>query len=315
MKIYVKSCGVSQEHDYCWLDEQRNIVEEPEVVKNVQYLIQSEAHSVVLARDDDSQLLLLVTGIITSRKDFRNRAIRISVAWVVKESDEQKNVQYLRAIASSILRNDKLVNGIEEQVIKGEKYGFEVNNFNYLKDLSDEKLEDENSTLEKNSYKSKIEAISDKIKYSNFKKDIAEELKKYCLPKPETFKILVVVTGIKSKSVLTQANVWRGLSTLIDQDENNADHHRSQNTFLETVISGIQNLMNRPPKSFIVIILVISLSLNALLFQHSIAQDREIKNIKFTFEMLQKQKQETDKKIQERDKKIEELYYNSKAKK
>lgn len=301
MKIYVNSCGVSQKHDYCWVEEHNNIVEEPEVVKNVQYLIQSEAHSVVLARDENGQLLLLVTGIVASRRDFRNRAIRISVAWVVKESDK-KDVQYLRKIASSILM-DKLITDIQGTVsFEGEIYGFKVD-FNKLKSLVEEKLEDEGSTLEENYHKSQIETISDKTKYSNFKNNIAKELEKCCLRKLENFKILVVVTGIKSKSVLTDAKVWRGLSSLIDQDENNADKPATPN-IIEKFISRIQDWRILPLTSFLVIILVISLSLNALLFQYSIAQDREIKNLKFTLEKMQKQEQ----KQEQKQKQKQEIY-------
>ncbi|MBC6476176.1 MAG: hypothetical protein GDA48_27945 [Hormoscilla sp. GM102CHS1] len=80
MKIYVRSRGESP--DYCWLSitEEGQQREEHPLIGQVKDLIQSEAHSVVLARFR-GKLLLLVTGEESSRTDSRTRQIRNSVAW------------------------------------------------------------------------------------------------------------------------------------------------------------------------------------------------------------------------------------------
>ncbi|MBW4508415.1 MAG: hypothetical protein KME64_18145 [Scytonematopsis contorta HA4267-MV1] len=216
MEVYVQSRGYAQEHDYCWVDENRRIVEEPRLVNKFQYLIQREVESLLLARDKESnQLLLLLTGIKSEkRKDFQNRTIQISVAWLCESS--KNNEQILSSLAISFLERE-LISKIDFAVNEGayeegENYGFRFS-FNKPNQLCNY---DSNSN-KKGELAEGINNISE-----SYKIDLIEELKSKLLPTRDG--VLVVVTGIKSKSAL-QAKVWRGLAKLVDDNpsfDNNA---------------------------------------------------------------------------------------------
>lgn len=204
MEIYVQSRGVAQEHGYCWFDENQKIVEEPGLVKKVKNLIESEAPSVVLARNSD-KLLLLVTGLEASeRKDYRGRTIRNSVAWVGQDTDE--NECTLRAIATHALRSSlkKDIDGAVEPC--GEK-GFKVS-FEKIKKLAAE-AKAERQELPRHRKNKEIKYAS-----TENKEKLADELEKYRLPQHESFP-LVVVTGIQDTETLEKARVWRGMSNLV----------------------------------------------------------------------------------------------------
>jgi hypothetical protein len=218
MEIYVQSRGDSEEYDYRWLkiSEQDQQLEVPSILtrsilierKNqvrVFDLIQSEAPSVVLARDN-GELLLLVTGLESTRQDFRNRKIRNSVAWVCQESDD--NERFIRAIASQALL-DKLREKIDLAVTFGGEYGFQVSFEEITNVVSTEELEKIHSMEPKFDKKlgKNLPEVRDALAY---------ELEERRLPTEDG--VLVTVTGIKTESALKQAGVWRGLSTLVEAE-------------------------------------------------------------------------------------------------
>ncbi len=199
MKIYIQSRGFSQDYDYCWLPEVPPILRQ----YRISDLIQSESPSVVLGRYD-SKLLLLVTGLEASeRTDFQGRRIRNSVAWVGEDSEA--NEQKLRAIAAYALRG-LLDSDLDKAVKFGRESGFDVS-FDTITYLKVDEVRHFDAKLE-----SKIGINSEYLR-----NDIAYELEERCLPKGNGFNNvpLVVVTGIKSANALKQANVWRGLSNLV----------------------------------------------------------------------------------------------------
>jgi hypothetical protein len=157
----------------------------------------------VIARFGD-ELLLLITGLESKDKtDFRGRAIRHSVAWVGEDSKE--NEQKLRAIAACALR-DNLRDDIDKAIqFSDGEYGFD------LKDSIDKLQINEVRTSYANT-ESKLGTNTPKLK-----EDLANELEEYCLPK--RVGTLVVVTGIKSENVLQQRGIWRGLSSLVKEQE------------------------------------------------------------------------------------------------
>ena len=211
MKIYVQSRGVSEKNGYCWLqifENSQQRVDEPLPIKKFKDLLQTEAHSILLARENN-QLLLLVTGIKAStRTDFMGRTIRNSVAWIGQKDDED----ILRAIAIRALESfrgeDSLKEEIDAAVKPDVEDGFQVN-FDALKAQELAKIvEVENNAPDKN-----IE-IGLSNNEENEKK-LLQDLKGCQLPDNQG--PLVVFTGIKSQSALKEAGVWRGYSSLDDQ--------------------------------------------------------------------------------------------------
>ena len=211
MQIYVQSCEYSPDDDYSWQPEIPAIIKQ----KQVNHLIQSESPSIVLARYQ-SNLLLLLTGLeANERKDFRGRKIRNSVAIVC--DDFEQNEIILRALTVRALRGS-LRDDIDQAVKCGGEYGFDYSSLSseYIQQLAlTEKFESDSAHLG-----SKIGRNSQKLQES-----LADELTKCCLPKEDFSNApLVVVTGIKSESVLVDEGVWRGLSNLV-QGEGWKDLH------------------------------------------------------------------------------------------
>ncbi|MEB3828553.1 hypothetical protein [Phormidium sp. CCY1219] len=216
MEIYVRSRGFSQENGYCWVPQTPSIL----TTNRVTELIQSEAHSLVLARYG-RQLLLLVTGLeAKGRLDFRDRKIRNSIAWVGEDSPETST--QLRAIAVRALRSfleadkaDNLDADIDRAIVFGGADGFQVS-WEELSRLSDNLPRMQSSG---NLEREREELATDKVgnNCDFLKEDLAEILECYALPKREG--VLVVVTGIKSEEAIVQAGVWRGLSKTISTQD------------------------------------------------------------------------------------------------
>ncbi|NES04391.1 MAG: hypothetical protein F6K22_17070, partial [Okeania sp. SIO2F4] len=109
--IYVQSRGVSQDYDYQWkkisFDSNQEDIYYPPLVEEFQHLLDLNALSLLLVRSGD-KLLLLVRDISSQGKDYRDRTIRNSVAWIGEDQDEQ----ILRALAirglQSVLGQDTL---------------------------------------------------------------------------------------------------------------------------------------------------------------------------------------------------------------
>lgn len=218
MQIYVESRGFEQDDDYSWVQVTENSQERPEkaelppILRSAIQLIDSEDSSVVLYRED-GKILLLITGIQSEgRVDFVDRQIRISVAWLV--GDSQDNERLLRLLAANALVSEtaKLLTAeIGEAVTLGGESGFIVDDLKLIKiadqdrakDLLLDSLPDATKKLAENS--------------EQRRKELSEELKKYCLPNESA--PLVVVTGIKKTETLVNAGVWRGLSSLVKEKD------------------------------------------------------------------------------------------------
>lgn len=261
MKIYILSRGVSEKHDYCWqqIDENsQQQAHEPILVKKFKHLLQTEAPSLLLARES-TKLLLLVTGMRASeRTDFMGRTIRNSVAWVGEDADEP----ILRAIAiralQSFLSEDEdpsLKKEIDDAVQPHENEGFKVD----FEALKAHKIAEPISVEESAPDPRRKIGKSDKRVG-----ELVEELKECHLPKEEG--ALVVFTGIKAKSALEQAEVWRGLSNLVKVED-----WPAQKKIGGSVKGGSQ--ADKTGK--IIIILIISISLIALTVLLVISQPRK----------------------------------------
>lgn len=237
MAIYLQSRGISQDCDYRWLKLRENsqVPEIPPVLKRpipvnrdqqvrVSDLIDSQMPSIVLARSD-GELLLLVTGLAAraERTDFMGRRIRNSIAWVYPDSNDNERI--IRSLAIRALIGD-LEAAVDQAVNIGGEYGFEVA-LTQVKQLAQpEKV----ASLTAES-PMRIGGNS-----PEFKQALALELEQHCLTTVDQHRLLVVVTGIKSKEALLKARVWRGLSsrfteqTWLEQPDHlvNAANHSNQ---------------------------------------------------------------------------------------
>ncbi|MBW4643961.1 MAG: hypothetical protein KME23_13390 [Goleter apudmare HA4340-LM2] len=224
MEIYVRSRGFSQEDGYFWLPETPEIIRENQVNE----LIQSEVFSLVIGRYSN-KFLLLITGLEASeRKDFRDRTIRNSVAWVGEDSPE--NEQKIRAIAAAALQDELRENlraEIDESVVFDEEHGFKLG-----ADIS--KLSVEEVITIHDSPPAKEERRIGKDSQI-LREKLAYELETRCLPKGDSFDNLplVVVTGIQSEDTLIQAGVWRGLSTSVKSEV--WQEYKKSPSYLETL--------------------------------------------------------------------------------
>ncbi len=210
MDIYVQSSGVELNLGYRWLHitESCQYRKEPPL-SLITNLIESESYSVVLTRLPPETLLLLITSIeAQERRDFLNRQIYISVAWVGKESDEL----ILRQLAASALDENQqnyLAEKINRAVTIGGDDGFQVS----FQDMQELVLKNQELPV------SQPPDLTNKIGRNSpkMKNVLAKELRKYRLPKAEV--PLVVVTGVKERDVLEKARVWRSLSILVDTED------------------------------------------------------------------------------------------------
>lgn len=301
MEIYVQSCGMAQNKGYRWIKESQQIVETPDSIQEVEELIESEANSIVLARKQN-KLLLLVTGLESSRKDYRGRRILNSVAWITEDSSGEE--EKLRAIAVNALQG-KLQGSIDKAITntvgkstkkssknesnlsvnQNEDYGFEVD-FNKIKidDLNVESVKS-GSPNKKNDVKS----------YSNLEESkipLIEELQKSKLPDGD--RPLVVVTGIKLDSALRDANVWRGLTKNLTNMQGSNNHNTNQ--------AGKQQF-NRIIPGILAVLLIISLAANG----YSYWQYNKVGGWKETIQNLTDQKGNLDKDIKNLTDKRDEL--------
>jgi hypothetical protein len=206
MKIYIQSRGSSPDFDYAWQPEV------PSFLSRISGYIQSESPSVVLCRFD-SKLFLLVTALESAtKKDFAGRVIRHSVGWVCDDNNE--NEMLLRAIAVEALQG-VLSSKVDKLVDLDRKTGFSFQEEDFKK-LGNSILQEgaiENSPLAESEITRKIAKNSQKLKEHLAYKT----LKRFKLP--SNYELLVVVTGIKSEDSLSQANIWRSLSNLVQSEQ------------------------------------------------------------------------------------------------
>lgn len=222
MDIYVQSRGFSQDEDYRWLKIDRGEsakIEIPPISIDVSKLIDNDTPSVVLTRLPQQLLLLLITGIEPEgRIDFLDRQIRISVAWVGDNSEEN----ILRHLAIRALKEQdridyslsseySLAQEIDKAITLAGDYGFEVS-----PSLMEQLVSQYTST---SLLFSQPPNLTKKIgpNLPKLKNELAEELLNCQLP-TETAP-LVVVTGIKKRETLESHGVWRSLSSLIDTED------------------------------------------------------------------------------------------------
>lgn len=213
MEIFVQSRGISVDYGYNWVDENDVIVEKPNILNHFIDLLQ-ESSSLLIARENP-KLLLVVTGIPSARRDYQNRTIFISVAWIVK--DDHVNEALIRNLASKILSP---VTGeidpkksIENCVKAGGENGFKVVDFESLRSLLEKQ---ESSSPSKSELQPKLEIKSDEpIKQLEQLEQLAKDLKEQSLPKKD--RPLVVVTGIQTYADFKKANVFRGLAKFVDE--------------------------------------------------------------------------------------------------
>ena len=215
MDIYIQSRGKKQDWDYRWLriesdkyyPENPNFLTQPisnSTLKPIN-LIESQKQSIILAANQDSYCLL-VTGLTSeNRTDFAGRSIRNSVLWICQKDSDNARVRSLliRALKGKLERE------IDKTIDVGGEYGFEVDRESLLK-LSNSVSNVENNRNTDPSYK--IGSNSESLR-----QEIALELQ--TSPLPDRNGLLVLVTNIKSASVLKEAAVWRGLSNRIKNEE------------------------------------------------------------------------------------------------
>jgi hypothetical protein len=232
MAIYVQSRGYSPDFEYCWKDES------PPYLSKVSSYIQNDSPSLVLARFG-KDLFLLVTDLSSpEKKDFRDRSIRHSVAWVCDENNE--NEKTLRAIAYQVLKDrDDLTKQVDQLIQPDRKQGFTFVSSQF-EDLSKSILRSFTLESSDNDPDNTI-----KIAKNSQALQIALALELQTSHLPPNYELLVVVTGIKSEDSLTQARIWRSLSNLVKSDS------------WKTVSNKKEDLL--PKKSVMVISLILIL--------------------------------------------------------
>lgn len=216
MEIFVQSRGFSREHDYHWQKLSRSngtntkLKEDPILyAAEVKPLIdiRSEVFSVVFGRSDE-QVYLLVSGLPSQREDVSNRPISNSVMWVGNDSDNDESI--LRVLAIYALRSQvstqseqlKLGKKLDQLIIKDDNSGFSVR----FEQLLPETL----VTREKIRSLSELTTQPVEIYSGSGVLKLSEDLETQFLPRKGQIK--VVVTGNKSKIVLDNPKVLRGLS-------------------------------------------------------------------------------------------------------
>ncbi|WP_319421711.1 hypothetical protein [Pleurocapsa sp. FMAR1] len=226
MPIYIQSRGKKQDQDYRWLriKSAEYYPENPDFLmqsignsplKPVN-LIESQKQSIILVADRDNYYLL-VTGLKTreDRTDFTGRSIRNSVLWICQKDSENIKV---RSLLIRVLKG-KLDQEIDKTVSACGEYGFKVD-YKSLVELFNSVLDVENNRNTDPSCK--IGSNSESLR-----QEIALELQTN--PLADRNGLLILVTSIKSASVLKETAVWRGLSNRID------DHEFEEYSSLKTV--------------------------------------------------------------------------------
>ena len=99
---------------------------------------------------------------------------------------------------------------------------------------------------------------------------------------------------------MDKAKVWRGLTNLVDENDNLVSENNSQ-TRINNFINWIANLVKENVQSRLVLILfVTSLTLNGFLFQQWIVQNQTVRELQYQLENLQKKEQEINQQIKDK---------------
>lgn len=205
MDIFVQSRGRSPDFEYCWQPEV------PPHLTTISNLIQSESPSVVLARFH-KKLILVATGLDSpEKKDFRDRPIRHSIAWILDENYD--NETQIRAIAVQALQG-LLANRVDRYIQFGGENGFEAS-ISEIDRMSRSFSSEEvigTLPLPSSELPPKIGKNSQSLR-----DDLAYQLQQYSLPKGYEF--IVIATGVKAEDSLEKAGAWRSLSNLVKSED------------------------------------------------------------------------------------------------
>jgi hypothetical protein len=249
MNIYVSSRGLSI--GYSWVNHHSEEIDPPYLDRFI-HIIDSTAFSVVIYRDPKAgKILLLVTGLESSRTDNRTRTIHNSVVWIGEEGEEPQ----LRAIAVQALRGE-LTQIVDRVTLSDRSRGFIVKDWKALRDFK------------QNSIENNPPDITPKIgNLSNLKEQLIQELQKCYLPQTKKShpELLVVVSPTVTENNLKKYRVWRGLSNTIQSDDwekNQINLENQQGNFFD-FLNGLMNL--RTSVIVAVLLLVVSVSGNVWL--------------------------------------------------
>lgn len=218
MDIFVRSRGVEPKKDYTWVKvtetTQEAIDNFPDLFQHESTnLIYSEKPSVVLSRRNGKLLLLITALQPPGRGDFYKRQIRISVGWISEYSDE--NEEACRQLAARVLddkENSELTVEIADAIPLGGIYGFEADFeklFGLIASCQIKHKVGSQQLTEAEEKFNKLAQLSPERKQS-----LVGILRQFKLPKREG--VLVVFTTNKREGTLRQAEVWRGISSLVE---------------------------------------------------------------------------------------------------
>lgn len=285
MDIYICSRGLSI--GYSWVNHQSKEIDPPYLDRFI-HIIDSTAFSVVIyCNPNDGKILLLVTGLKSSRTDNRTRTIHSSVVWVGRAEEEPQ----LRAIAVQALRGE--LTQIVDNVTRSDRSrGFIVEDWKALRAFDLRSIEHNSPDT------------TPKIgNLSNLKEPLIQELQKCYLPKKSHPELLVVVSPTVTKNNLKEYRVWRGLSNAIESDgweEYQITSENSQGNLLKDLMKGNfwKDVMRRVSVVVAVLLLVVSVSGNVWL-------NNKVNNLQEQIQELQEEKIENQK-LKEKNKDLED---------
>ncbi|MEB3830693.1 hypothetical protein [Phormidium sp. CCY1219] len=301
MEIYVSSRGVSQ--GYCWVDA-KNQQPQPEIPgldDDIFKFVDSDSFSLVIYRDRQENLYLVVTGLKSSdRSDNRTRTIRNSILWKGDNSEEAK----IRAIAVQAL-DGELTAKVDNAIRPDNNYrGFKVD-FPQIEKLA------ASSTLNTR------QAVDTTCKFGNLSSlqtELREELTNYQLPDKlpnnnqlPNYRILALVCGTTPKTTFEEYAIWRGLSDQLNNEK--WEQISSPNIpklaqIPQKIVTQIRNL-SRLNKLSVGGLLIVSIVLNCFLgyqvyLENNIKyKQTKIEELKQEIEELKESKNELKKEYQE----------------
>lgn len=216
MQFYVKSAGLSSSTDYKWYDCSKGKLElcEPSFIENLRQekeLFDLESISLLLLRNEETQLCLLIQLPKTQRQDYQGRNIRNSFAWV--SNNEIDNLT-LQGLAASFLQyaNEfaEKMNGLVQNDSSLINIGFSVN-FEQLKENVFKLAEEINLSCND---------TSTKVAHDNLERRIELGKQLQVNQIPNSVGLLVIVAKYVNPDRIYQYNsVWRVLSELEESIE------------------------------------------------------------------------------------------------
>jgi cell division protein FtsB len=303
MDIYICSRGLSKGYSWVKCNPGKNEVldleegeSEPPYLDEFSNIIDMNDFSVVIYRYHD-KIILLITGIESSRTDNRVRTIHTTIAWVGQENEESMlrkiAVEALDSYSGEQRSKKKDLNNFEkkvDEVISSYNFSDRYRGFNVDFDLLSSKFNDLPKENTQSDSKPKIGNLS------SLKDKLIKELNDCSLPKEkENDKngILVLVSPTVTETNLKNNVVWRGLSEQVEAD---------QWIRLDTQKKENQNKLseNKNISEWIIIgLLIISLSGNALFFFQDNYNKEKIESLQSQIEQLKDKNQNLENQNQE----------------